>query len=194
MKKLIVSTLAVLGLAVSGYSQGVITFDASGVATPNVYINGVLDTATDINAELLANTGSGFFPVVTLLLSDLSGDSAANVAIGATEPAAGDISSFGGYLYDNNGNTYQFPTTASGTVVTFEVEGWLGGNSYAGATQYAGVTASFTEALSATSSPINAALPNMGILNLAPIASPEPTTFAIAGLGLASLLAIRRRK
>ncbi|HLX95409.1 MAG TPA: PEP-CTERM sorting domain-containing protein [Verrucomicrobiae bacterium] len=196
MKKLIVSSLAVLGLAVSGYSQGVITFDSSA-GTGTVSINGVLDTAQDINAELLLSSDGGvtFSPVVTLLLSASSGPSG-TIPFGSIQPAAGDVSSFGGVLYDNSGNGYQSATIAAGTQVTLEVQGWLGNYSSLAAAftagQATGTTATFTEDLSAATSPILAAIGNMPNLNL--VSTPEPTTFAIAGLGLASLLAIRRRK
>ena len=77
MKKTIITTLTMAGLAqvAFGFSGGIITIDTTEEA-PNVYIEGVLDTSTDINLELLYfDTGSASYkPVVTLLLSQATGD------------------------------------------------------------------------------------------------------------------------
>jgi len=202
MKKIILSTLIIVGLNFIAHSQvlmnqGVIAFDDS-VGSPNVYINGVLDTSTDINAELLYSTSGPFGayqPVVTLLLSDTT-PIYGTFHYGVVEPAAGDVSIFAtGQLYDISGNTYQDPANPPGTVENFIVEGWLGNYSSYTAALYAGagvgITAPFTETLSAPANPIIANLSNMPILD---IITPEPATLALAGLGLASLLAVRRRK
>ncbi|HLX95408.1 MAG TPA: hypothetical protein VKU37_06680 [Verrucomicrobiae bacterium] len=140
MKKIILSTLIIVGLNFIAHSQvlmnqGVIAFDDS-VGSPNVYINGVLDTSTDINAELLYSTSGPFGayqPVVTLLLSDTT-PIYGTFHYGVVEPAAGDVSIFAtGQLYDISGNTYQDPANPPGTVENFIVEGWLGNySSYSG--------------------------------------------------------------
>lgn len=194
MKKLIVSSLAVLGLALSGYSQGVITFDGS--LGGHVSINGVADTATDINAELLYNNGTMFVPVVTLLLSASSGTSG-TLPIGSIQPASGDITFNGdGSLYDNSGNTYIIPLIAGGSPATFEVEAWTGSFSSLAAAVTGNAntvtSGSFVETLTLASSPILAACDQMPAINL--VGVPEPATMALAGLGVASLLAFRRRK
>jgi len=193
MKKVILTALAAAGVAGISYGQGVISADGSlGVKSE---INGVVNTTQDINWEILYNTGSGFTPLVTFLLSQASGNSGALVLPGSTEPAASDITFNGdGSLYDANGNTYEVIPGASyagGTVASFEVEGWTAGNSYASASTK-GITASFTETVNAASSPTLTVLNNLPLLNLTSV--PEPASFALAGLGMASLLAFRRRR
>jgi len=197
MKKLILGTLAIAGLTLSGYSQGVITADGSLGGGES--ISAVLNTTQDVNAELLYLSGVNYLPVVTFLVSDLSGDTGANVAWGATEPAAGDITfNSDGTFYDANGNLYQNMSMAVGTVVTFKFAAWTGPDSnYAAAAadlsgKYA-ISAAFTEALSDPLSPILASLNNVPALNLV-TPSPEPATFAMMGLGGLSLLLFRRRK
>lgn len=186
-----------------GFRGGIITIDTTEEA-PNVYIEGVLDTSTDINLELLYfDTGSASYkPVVTFLLSQAIGDTGSVAPWGATEPAQldpvrGDISFMNsGQLYDCDGNDYQSPTIPFNTQLTFIVEGWTGNATSLQAAEYTfgdkwGVTAPFTETLSDPNSPILANIANMPALNLS---IPEPGTFVQAGLGLASLLALRRRK
>lgn len=198
MKKIILSALAVASLSLSSYSQGVITFDASA-SSGVVQLNGATDTATDINAALLYFNGSSYVPFVTMLLSDTT-PTLGNFTVPSTQSAGGDVSTFGGgVLYDNSGNTYQLPSLTAGTVVSFEVQGWLGAfSTFAQAAAASGatfgVTGPFNETLSAAASPINAALDAMPNLNLLTSPVPEPTTIALAGLGGASLLLFRRRK
>jgi len=204
MKKLILSVTAMAACSVGAYAQGTITFDGSNntstspTATSNgqVFINGVLDTSTDINAELLySSTLNGTYsPVVTLLLS--SGATASTPALGQISGAAGDVSGTGGALLDLSGNTYQFsnPAIPALTTVYFEVEGWLGSSSTypgSGSGTY-GATAPFTEVLSGANPPL-ANIQNMPALNLVTVAVPEPSTLAMAGVGLASMLIFRRK-
>jgi len=193
MKKSILTALAFAGASLYSYGQGAITFDSTEGTPPpayNVTINSVVDSTQDINAELLYYNGTSFVPLVTLLL-DNANQTPGTYASPVTLGAAGDVSDFG-LLYDASGSLYQVPSNPANTVVTFEVEGWLGNgiDSYAAATTK-GVTASFTDAVTSTSSFPNANIDNMPVLNLTSV--PEPATFALAGLGLASLLAFRRR-
>jgi len=200
MKKLILSFSAVAGLALAGHAQGTINFDATVGSGGFVSLNGVATTA-DINAELLYSaTGAAgsFTPVVTLLLSS-SATFTGSFAAGQTFTAAGDVNAFGGQLYDNNGIAYQIPGTSSGATGFFEIQGWtgLGVNSYAaaaaGAAQFAGTTSVFSEVLASTTGSTQG-LNNAPNLNLAPTTIiPEPSTLAMAGIGLASMLFLRRK-
>jgi hypothetical protein len=197
MKKLILSVTAIAGFSLAGFAQGSINFDGSGntstspTATSNgsVFIAGVLDTATDINSELLYSSTAGgtYSPVVTLLLS--SSATSTSSAIGQTLAAAGDITSYGsGVLYDPNGISYSIPTFAAGSVVYFEVSGSVTVNG----TVYSGQTGPFAETLVASTSPVPAVIDQMPALNLVSVV-PEPSTLAMAGVGLASMLFFRRK-
>jgi len=204
MKKLILSVTALAACSVGAYAQGTITFNGqsnnntSPTATSGgeVFLDGVLDTATDINAELLYSssmTGT-YSPVVTLLLS--SGNSPSTPALNQIGSANGDVTNFKGKLQDASGNTYAIPNIASSSTAWFIVEGWTGSSSTypgTGAGQY-GATAPFSEALSGQNPPY-ANINNMPALNLVTTTTvvPEPSTLAMAGVGLASMLIFRRR-
>jgi hypothetical protein len=193
MKKLILSVTAIAGFSVGALAQGTITFDTSSSTTGLVSISGVLDTATDINAELLySSTATGTFsPVVTLLLSS----SASTTDIGQVGYATGDITDDGnGTLYSDQGASFILPGIAPSATGYFEIEGWLGSSqTYAGATGAKGTTAVFAEVLTSASSPTQASLDQAPALNLVTTAVPEPSTLAMAGVGLASMLIFRRK-
>jgi len=193
MKKTILTALVAAGVSVCSYGQGVLSADES-TGTPSE-INGVVNTGTDINWEILYNNGSSFQPLVTFLLSTALGTGLPGVPAGTTQGASGSITDNGnGTLFDGSGNTYQVPGTsaAGGSVATFEVEGWTGNgvNSYASAVTK-GITASFTESVNSAGNPTLTVLNNMPLLNLTSV--PEPATFAMMGLGGLSLLLFRRR-
>jgi len=194
MKKTILTALAAVGVAGLSYGQGVLSADESlGTASE---INGVVNTTTDINWEILYNNGSSFVPLVTFLLSTTVGTGLPGVPAGTTQGASGSITDNGnGTLFDGSGNTYQVPGTsaAGGSVATFEVEGWLGNgvNAYPGVGNNAGITASFTESVNSAANPTLTTLNNMPLLNITSV--PEPVTFAMMGLGGLSLLLFRRR-
>jgi hypothetical protein len=195
MKKLILSVTAIAGFSMATFAQGTITFDGSNNATPGVgaasgglvYLAGVLDTTTDINAELLYSStiGGTYSPVVTLsLLSSAGGGSA---ALGQTLAASGDITAYGtGQFYDNSGQAFILPI-AAGATAFFEVQG----NVTVNGTTYTGQTAAFAEVLSSASSPSQTGVDAMPALNL--VSVPEPSTLAMAGVGMASMLFLRRK-
>jgi hypothetical protein len=199
MKKLILSVTAVAGLSMAGQAQGI--FFADGAANQSgavdVTIGGVADTATDINLELLyssAQTGP-YSPVVTLLLS--SGASPANGSLGGVYAAAGDVSALGNIL-DNSTQEYALPTGN----YFFEVEGWTGAySSYAAAEAsattgvFAGISSTFAATAAAQPAP-PADISSMGVLALTQVpitAVPEPSTLAMTGVGVASMLLFRRK-
>jgi len=201
MKKLILSVTALAACSVGAYAQGTITFNGklnantspSATSGGEVFIGGVLDTTTDINAELLySSTQNGTFsPVVTLLLS--SSASASTPALGQISGASGDVTDFPGHLFDPSGNTYQFNAIGVGATAYFEVEGWLGTSSTYDTTVAHGTTAVFSETLTSPTAQPQASIDQMPALNLT-TAVPEPSTLAMAGVGLASMLIFRRRK
>jgi hypothetical protein len=196
MKKLILSVTAIAGFSMAAFAQGTITFDASantstdpGAATGGlVFIGGVLDTANDINAELLYSSTAGgtYSPVVFLSLA--SNNSNPTSAIGATLAGAGDVSSFSGALYDNSGSAFIIPTIGAGSTAYFEVSG----NVTLNGTTYSGTTSPFAVVLTSTTAQPQANIDAMPALNLVNVV-PEPSTLAMAGVGLASMLLFRRK-
>jgi len=197
MKKLILSVTAIAGFSLAGFAQGTINFDGSNNANTSptapsggyVFLNGVLDTSTDINAELLYSTTAGgtYSPIVTLSLA--SAATSTSSALGQTLTAASDITFNGnGTLYDANGISYAVPDAAAGTALWFEVIGSVTKN---GVT-YSDTTSPFQETLVASTSPEPAVIDQMPALNLVSVV-PEPSTLAMAGVGLASMLFMRRK-
>jgi len=198
MKKLILSVTAIAGFSLAGFAQGTIVFDGSNNANTSpsatsggqVFIAGVLDTGTDIDAELLYGTSAGNVstPVVTLLLSSSNGGSG-STAIGQTLTGIGDITFNGnGTLYDNSGQSFVIPGIAAGATGYFEVTGDVTVNGKV----YSGQTSVFSEVLSSSTSPTQTGIDQMPALNLVN-AVPEPSTLAMAGVGLASMLIFRRK-
>jgi hypothetical protein len=200
MKNILLTTIAITGLAVSVYGQGFIYLDGSANSDPSstatsngqVFINGVNDTGTDINVELLGgSTALTMTPIITLLLSDSSPTNNPTGVPGGVANAAGDITAVGGAgPYDLSGQFYQVPGVPVGNKGYFEILGWLGGNTFAGATLYTGMTATFNETTCGSSPPFTV-LDQMPALDLSAV--PEPTTMALLGLSGLSLLLFRRR-
>jgi len=193
MKKLILSVTALAACSVGAYAQGVVYFTSPVGA---ISINGQLDTATDINAELLTSaTASGTFtPVAQLLLS--SSNTSSDHAIGFDSSdivsATGDITAkHTGTLAEQGGNAFAVNGTSS---AFFIVEAWLGSSSTYDTTVAHGATAAFSQVLGNAQSPTPQTLTSMPALNLATTVVPEPSTLAMAGVGLASMLIFRRRK
>lgn len=212
MKKLIATILLAGGLAAYVNAQGTFVIDTSAnsgdSATPTsasgglVFLNGVLDTTTDINLALFWGLTSG-----TAMANELNidpGGTAGYWSLTQSDKAGvTDISFNGdGTINDPNGLSYAVPSEPAGTAIWFEIEAWTGS-----ATSYGAVTATGPNAgLEVTGAPFsitlapNSAFPqpdihNMGSLNLiAPASVPEPCTLALIGLGGAGLLTIRRRK
>jgi hypothetical protein len=205
MKKTILATLLIAGLTVSGYSQGTIYFDgsnnhnASAAASSGgqVFLNGTLDTTQDINAQLLMFNGTSYVPVVTLLLS-LGGNTTTTVAFGSNQGALGDITDFsGGAPFDASGNGYQenFAAYPAGSVGQFEVAGWTGNFSSLAAAQAAGnsmtgITGPFNVTLTSPTGTAN----DISAMPALLLTVPEPSMFALCGLGAAALTLIRRKK
>jgi len=202
MKKLILSVTALAAGSVGAFAQGQMFFDTHSSATP-VTINGATATQ-DINAELLySTTGAAgtFSPVVTLLLSssNTSGDGSPGYDPSDVLTAAGDITFLHtGALQDQSGNPYTLSGPAIGATAFFEVEGWLGVNNTSLAAAQAagaafGTSAVFSEVLDGPTSVPPPSLGGFTGLALTTTVIPEPSTMAMAGVGLASMLLFRRR-
>jgi len=201
MKKLILSVTAMAVCSAGAYAQGTIAFDGSNNTNPSpsatsdgyIFINGVVDTSTDVNAELLysvTGTAGSFLPLVTLSLA-ASGVGPSGPGAGQTIDAAGDIKTIGtGQIYDLSGTAYNVP--GSTTSAYFQVLAWLGGSSYATATE-AGASAVWQNTtLGLQGSPVTTDIQGMSAVNVITVV-PEPSTMAMAGVGLASMLIFRRR-
>jgi hypothetical protein len=205
MKKLILSVTMIAGFSLAGFAQGYISFDGSINSNPSpfatssglVFQNDAVDTTQDINAELLYGTyPNPQTPVVTLLLS--SSAQGPTSAIGQTLSAAGDITDYAnGTLYDASGDLYQIPNIPAGSTAYFRVVAWSGNyNTFdeaAGANAFTGVTAIFSEVLSSGTSPLPSYINNMPALTMT-VFFPEPSSLAMAGVGIGSMLIFRRRR
>jgi len=194
MKKLLLTTALLAVTALGVFAQGTTVWDSSAnsdagaAATSNGqwWINtgsGATLLNADVNAELFGGTVSGSLqPLATLLLSNGS--------------AAGDITFYGhGKFLDNSGNEYNVPGSAANGNAILMIEAWTGAfSSYAAASAggaYVGTTGEFTQKLGGAGTPAPG-LSSMPAIVLQTI--PEPSTFALAGLGAAALLIFRRRK
>jgi Ca2+-binding RTX toxin-like protein len=201
MKKLILSIAATSVVAISGHAQQLLFTDAGNNSTDTT-IAGVANHQ-DLNLELLVGSTSGTVTtdVVTLLLSATS---APTTALGSVQSAAGDITTSGGDIYDATGSSYSVP---AGTAWA-QVLAWTGNYStYAAALAsgqqgvYAGESALFQivpppAAGSPPSDISNIEAVGDGNVDLTQVPTtvvPEPTTLAMAGVGLASMLIFRRK-
>jgi len=184
MKKLILSVTAVAAMSVPAFAQG-IYFQDNGSASFDTSIAGVGNTSQNLNLALL----EGSTVITTLLLSDGT--------------ASGDITGNSGLIYDNSGKEFLLPA-AAGTAVTFTIEGWTGQySSYAAAEAsqtvgvFAGTINTVVNIAAAANPPPNGNdLTGFGVLNLTQVPTtvvPEPSTLAMAGVGLVSMLFLRRK-
>jgi len=187
MKKLIATTLATVA-SLAAFGQGTLNF---------ANLNG-----TAVNAPVTLSDGTTKLAGNQYMAALLAGSTAANMTQLATTPF---VSS--GYFL---GGTVIVPTVPGGSTALVAVEVW---NTQAGATfaaaQASGqanaygifATASPTTPLSvklgdpnATPPGTPAALVGLTSLSLNGGVIPEPSTFALAGLGAAALMFFRRRK
>jgi hypothetical protein len=195
-KSIILSILGLTAAAVSSYGQGTIPFNTYN-ASNSV---GILTTyGSGGNAGLGINsTFTGELLWSSVNIPDVA--TTGPVAAGTQLTAGWNVGSVGtfntgaasaGYITAPN----LVITSAVGTSLYFEVVAFTGA-SYA-STGFSGHSATFTGSLVTGETPSD---PNQ-INNLQPfsvynvVASPEPTTLALAGLGgLASLVALRRKQ
>jgi len=187
MKKLILTSL-VAGLAAVAYGQGQLSLNNSdnnfATVTPTSTSGGAfyLDTGSGPN-KITVDFNAVFITGTTTIAS----------FIGAG--ANGDVTTFGtpGQFFDLSGNNYTFGPNGT---IPLTIQAWLGS-----ATDYASAvtkgTATYNQRISDSTlpqPPPAATLVDMPSIILQGGATPEPSTFALAGLGAAALLIFRRRK
>jgi hypothetical protein len=187
MKKTL-TTLAIIGASFGAFAQGTVVFENSA-GSGNITLNNLTTLATPgtYTLALLFNSAtSGTIPLSSL------------TAVASYTPTAANNDG-PGYFYDPS-TVNTLSGSGSGT---FEVAGWMGTQytTYAQALT-AGVpisyTAEFVNAMGNPNPPATAPIPLSGgggvwDGNLV-ITAPEPSTFALGGLGAAALLLFRRRK
>jgi hypothetical protein len=200
MKKLILVIGATSVVFLSGNAQQ-LQFADNGANSTDTTINGVPNSTQDLNLELLIGSTSTSVTtdVVTLLLSDTT--ATATTALGSVQPAQGDITASGGDIVDLTINAYIVP---SGTTWA-EVLAWTGNYStYASALYSLNSDTGLSQIFQVVPSPA-AGSPATDISNIETVADgnidlhsailiPEPSTLAMAGIGLASTLIFRRKK
>jgi len=219
MKKVVLTSLAVLGLAFGAFGQGAVIVDNNNAA-------GYLDLSTDgshydgsFNLEVWYKNGTTADNAINSLngvnssqaygLLTADGFSLATQKLGAGNSSGGifsgvgevDIKAPGGSVPAGQAGPGIDRTIASGQA-TFAIVMWIGGSSFSSATS--GGLVSFVNPTSdwtipPPSTPLAPFTDNFGgngspHTDLIMTAVPEPGTFALAGLGAAALLILRRRK
>jgi len=202
MKKALVA--AILGIALKvtvAHGQGYIVMEnykLVGGTTP-VFSGITYGTSGGAKTGQFVGAASGF--KVDLLFS-LDGGTTFNLAAGSQTPIFGSSADGGTPTTDGAGSflgpTVTIPGYTSGNA-TFEVRSFNGA-SYGAANSYNGISAPFT----INGLNTNPALPSGDLLNLNGttvqglqpfvVNIPEPSIFALAGLGAAGLMAFRRKK
>jgi PEP-CTERM motif len=210
MKKLL-GILAISALAASAFAQGTVVFINNTAGLARQWTSAADSTLISVpvgagHVELLtAAAGSSLAPLGTLSAAGfatpyttLAGFLAANAGwsgIAATgfTPVAGRF----------NGGTFTLPGIAAGANASYAIIGWTGtAATFDAAMQIPGTF--FGESALLTTgtgnpgtTPAGTAIPlstTFTGLTMAPLVTvPEPTSFALAGLGLAALVAFRRR-
>lgn len=197
--------LAVVALASSAFAQGTVTFaSGSNLVRQQTLPNDPASVPVAVNGgfvQLYWAASGAADPTAWTPATSPSAWLAANTAWAAVPDS---IKAINGPVAGRfNGGIVTVPTSAPGASVKAFVMGW-GGN-YASAdaaytaSGFVGVSATFAVAPgNPTTTP--AGLPGSTIgafqgMTLVPISAiPEPSTLTLAGLGIAALLAIRRRK
>ncbi len=201
MKKSVIASLltaASLALVATSYGQGSVQFQnynfgATSLNAPVTFgqtanvggVSGVTGTrlGKEFTADLLFSLDGGV--TYTALTGAQSGSATYPTAFAFGAGNDGDAANFAGYFF---GNPVTIPGYSSGAV-SFIVEAYHGA-SYAAA-DWKGQSAPFSMASIATGT---APPSDFAGLSAFTVAVPEPSIFALAGLGAAGLMAFRRKK
>lgn len=188
-RKLILSAFFTIGSAASALAQGTIVFE-NATSTGSIY---------QIGSHLPFGYAAGGTYTVALLW-------APGGALGTPQVAFHQIALYGtatgGQTFDGffaDGTPITTPSGQTpGGVGVFEVQGWIGNyTSYAAAIAHGAEVGQTAEFLNLTGNPNPPATPPVNTTgwdgNLL-LGDPEPSTLAIAGLGAAGILVVRRRQ
>jgi hypothetical protein len=201
MKKSVIASLltaASLAFVATSYGQGSVQFQnynfgATSLNAPVTFgqtanvggVNGVtgVRVGKEFTADLLFSLDGG--ATYSLLTTAQSGNAGYPTAFAFGTGNDGDAANFAGYFF---GNPVTIPGYSSGPV-SFIVEAYHGAT-YAAA-DWKGQSAAFTMASIATGTTQPSDFAGMtGFV----VTVPEPSIFALAGLGAAGLMAFRRKK
>jgi len=196
MKKTLVSAILGLAACAASYGQGVVQFNNYQSTTyqqVKYQANNAPVTSTTLEVQLFWALGS--------FADQTSFDAAKNAGVTTFIDST---KNFNGGGYYAGGNQLLAGWTA-GQTVTFQVQGWETSPAKGGAATFAtsgatGKTALWQEVAAATGSG-NGIQPSSNpatFFNAGPptllIAVPEPSIFALSGLGAAALMLFRRKK
>jgi hypothetical protein len=199
MKKYL-STLAVVALAASAFAQGTVNF--ANNASSLVSVDGTPIPKDGGWVQLL------WAPAGTAATAYTSGTDpaawfTANPGWAAVSSANGGIDNISPVAGRFTGNTAQVPTATPGATIEAIVAAWTGNwaglnEAFAGGANI-GMSSKFQVATgNPTTTPPGTAASitgagQFGGLNISGTVIPEPSTLALAGLGIAALLVMRRR-
>jgi len=203
MKKSVIGSLlgaASLAIAASSYGQGSVQFQnynfgATSLNSPVTFgttvnfggVNGVTGTriGKEFTADLMFSLDGG--NTFSLLTAAQSGSSAYPTPFAFGAGNDGDAANFAGYFF---GNSVTIPGYTSGAV-SFTIEVFNGTSFSALNTTWNGKT-TFTMPSIATGTAQPSDFTGLNSFTVNPV--PEPTVFALAGIGAAALMVVRRKK
>jgi hypothetical protein len=200
MKKLIL-TLALVSVSAVAFGQGRVF-----IANDNHLVQLTTDTSLLLPADIpsagkaipVPGDSGGLIPSGKTIVFGLYGGTAStSLSLLTTVPLSlDDLSITDGTV---SGGTFLMPTIAAGSPAFFQVAAWDSAFAdpflAAAGLSYSGISAIFSSTPAAAPAPAPSIdnAPGWGPVVLTAVV-PEPSTFALAGLGAAALLIFRRRK
>ena len=200
MKKNILITIAVAALTTSSFAQGTFNMiwyngaDGISIGSPAATAGTTgwyLGQDYSVEAYLAAGAGQSEASLNPIAASLTSFNLTAQDTSASLTPANGD-----GQFYVVGAIVTSLPTGDA----TIQVRAWYNGGMYGtydaavAAKVNTGTSGLYTINLKANTDPTVQSLTDIGMAAFTVTAVPEPTTFALAGLGAAALLFFRRRK